>query len=208
MKKVLYIKLLNRVAVKVGQSVRLGEIARLQGMNIELDVIKNIVVHDVKKKDGTHTVIDILELLPLIQNVDDDITFELVGVTMCILEVESGAQKEHFILFCFVWIVLFVGSSLAIIYFHEDVSMQQVQQRIYFMITGQTNHKPLLLQVPYSLGLGLGMVLFFNHWFKTRLNEEPSPLEVEMFQYQRSMDEYILINENKKPTNSVNDDDS
>ncbi|WP_088043801.1 stage V sporulation protein AA [Bacillus sp. EAC] len=208
MKKVLYIKLLNRVTVQVGKTVHLGEIARLQGMNLNIEKIKNIVVHVAKKEDGTHTVIDILELLPLIQKVDPEITFELIGVTMCIIEVETAASKDRYFLFCFVWILLFAGSSLAIIYFHEDVSMQQVQQRIYYMITGEYNHKPLLLQVPYSFGLGIGMILFFNQWFKTRLNEEPSPLEVEMFQYQRSIDEYVLVNENKKPTNSVNDDDS
>ncbi|WP_430510217.1 stage V sporulation protein AA [Gottfriedia solisilvae] len=207
MKKVLYIKLLNRVVVQVGKSVRLGDIARLQGINIQLDEIKNIIVHEAKKEDGTHTVIDILELLPLIQAVDSEVSFELIGVTMCILELENAVEKENVILFLFVWILLFAGSSLAIIYFHEDVSMQQVQQRIYYLITGEYHHKPLLLQVPYSLGLGIGMVLFFNQWFKTRLNEEPSPLEVEMFQYQRSMDEYVLVNENKKPTKSVNEDD-
>lgn len=208
MKKVLYIKLLNRVVVQVGKRVTLGNIARLQGTNINLDQIKNITVHESKKEDGTHTVIDILELLPLIQEVDPEINFELIGVTMCILEVENVVKKNHIILFCFVWLLLFAGSSLAIIYFHEDVSMQQVQQRIYYLITGQYNHKPLLFQVPYSFGLGIGMILFFNQWFKTRLNEEPSPLEVEMFQYQRSMDEYVLLNENKKPSKSVNDDDS
>ncbi|PEJ53702.1 MULTISPECIES: stage V sporulation protein AA [unclassified Bacillus (in: firmicutes)] len=207
MKKVLYIKLLNRVVVQVGKRVLLEDIARLQGINIDISSIKNIIVHESKKEDGTHTVIDILDLLPLIQEVDPDISFELVGVTMCILELKNTVSKDRFILFCFVWILLFTGSSLAIIYFHEDVSMQQVQQRIYYMITGEYNHKPLLLQVPYSFGLGIGMILFFNQWFKTRLNEEPSPLEVEMFQYQRSMDEYVLVNENKKPTKSVNTDD-
>ncbi|PGS48082.1 stage V sporulation protein AA [Bacillus sp. AFS041924] len=207
MKKVLYIKLLNRVVVQVGNRVHLGDIARLQGINIDLNPIRNIIVHESKKEDGTHTVIDILELLPLIQEIDPDISFELVGVTMCIIELKNAVSKDHFILFCFVWILLFAGSSLAIIYFHEDVSMQQVQQRIYYMITGEYNPKPLLLQVPYSFGLGIGMILFFNQWFKTRLNEEPSPLEVEMFQYQRSMDEYVLVNENKKPNKSVNTDD-
>ncbi|WP_088072180.1 stage V sporulation protein AA [Gottfriedia luciferensis] len=207
MKKVLYIKLLNRIVVQVGKQVHLGEIARLQGTNINLEPIRNIIVHESKKEDGTHTVIDILEILPLIQKIDPDISFELIGVSMCILELENAVSKSNFILFCFVWILLFSGSSLAIIYFHEDVSMQQVQQRIYYMITGEYNFKPLLLQVPYSFGLGIGMILFFNQWFKTRLNEEPSPLEVEMFQYQRSMDEYVLVNENKKPTKSVNTDD-
>lgn len=43
--------------------------------------------------------------------------------------------------------------------FHEDVSMQVVHQKIYYMVTGTYDNQPLILQIPYSLGLGIGMVL-------------------------------------------------
>ncbi len=104
------------------------------------------------------------------------------------------------------WLLLFVGAALAIIYFHEDVSMQQVHQRLYYMVTGESNKKPLLFQIPYSLGLGLGMILFFNHVFQKRINEEPSPLEVEMFQYQQSLDQYVMMNENKEMIKKIQND--
>ena len=42
------------------------------------------------------------------------------------------------------------------------------------------------------------MILFFNHVFKKRINEEPSPLEVEMFNYQKDIDHYVIIHENKE----------
>ena len=51
---------------------------------------------------------------------------------------------------------------------------------------------------PIRIGLGLGMILFFNHVFKKRLNEEPSPLEVEMFNYQQDLDQYVIMHENKE----------
>jgi len=38
--------------------------------------------------------------------------------------------------------------------------------------------------------------LFFNHWFSKRINEEPSPLEVEIFNYQQNMDQYLAHYEN------------
>ena len=82
--------------------------------------------------------------------------------------------------------------------FHEDVSMQDAHQRLYKIITGKSVDKPLMFQIPYSFGLGLGMILFFNHVFKKRLNEEPSPLEVEMFNYQQDLDRYVVMHENKE----------
>lgn len=89
--------------------------------------------------------------------------------------------------------------------FHEDVSMRDVHIALYEMITGERNEYPYLLQIPYSIGLGLGMIIFFNHVFKKRLNEEPSPLEVEMFNYQLDLDEYVAMNENQETTKDLHD---
>lgn len=49
------------------------------------------------------------------------------------------------------------------------------------------------------------MILFFNHVFKKRLNEEPSPLEVEMFKYQLDLDHYVALNENKETLKDIHD---
>lgn len=83
--------------------------------------------------------------------------------------------------------------------------MQRVHRHLYEMVTGQAVDKPLLLQIPYSLGLGIGMILFFNHWFRKRINEEPSPLEVEMFNYQQSIDQYVILHENKESLKPLDD---
>ncbi|KPC99373.1 hypothetical protein LR69_02359 [Geobacillus sp. BCO2] len=49
------------------------------------------------------------------------------------------------------------------------------------------------------------MILFFNHWFRKRINEEPSPLEVEMFNYQQSIDQYVILHENKESLRPLDD---
>jgi stage V sporulation protein AA len=90
--------------------------------------------------------------------------------------------------------------------FHDDVSMKSVQEKLYTIITGKNTPKPLLFQMPYSIGLGLGMILFFNHVFRKRINEEPSPLEVEMFNYQQNIDSYVVIHENKESMKQLDDD--
>ena len=107
-------------------------------------------------------------------------------------------KKISLPLFIVVWLLLFIGSALAIMNFHEEVSMQAVHQKLYWVITGKVGEKPLLLQIPYSIGIGLGMILFFNHIFQKRFNEEPSPLEIEMFNYQQDLDQYVIMNKNKE----------
>ncbi len=92
-------------------------------------------------------------------------------------------------LVCF---ILFLGAGLAIVNFHADVNMDKSLQIIYHMVTGEEKQKPLILLIPYSLGIGAGMTVFFNHLFQKKWKKEPSPLEVEMFMYEKNIDDYIL----------------
>ncbi|MMZ70306.1 hypothetical protein D1872_333160 [compost metagenome] len=42
------------------------------------------------------------------------------------------------------------------------------------------------------------MIVFFNHLFKKKWNEEPTPLEVEMYLYQENLNQYVVAEEFKK----------
>src|SRR5699024_11873984 len=97
--------------------------------------------------------------------------------------------------FIIAWLILFVGTAMTIINFHYDVSMLEVHQKLHFLFTGENVQHPLWLQIPYSIGLGIGMILFLNNWFKKQLNEESSPLELELFTYQQKIEENIAHNQ-------------
>ncbi|MBE3555234.1 MAG: hypothetical protein IMW85_09690 [Thermicanus sp.] len=73
-----------------------------------------------------------------------------------------------------------------------------MHERIYYLLTGEINHHPYVIQIPYSVGIGIGMILFFNHLFRKRLNEEPSPLELEMYLYQENVEKYAKDHENRE----------
>jgi stage V sporulation protein AA len=85
-------------------------------------------------------------------------------------------------------VLLFIGAALAIINFHTDVSMPQVQRSIYRLIVGHAVERPLALQIPYSLGVGLGVLLFFRGL--GRNPGEAGPLELEADVYRRKLDDY------------------
>src|SRR5690625_4423598 len=108
-----------------------------------------------------------------------------------IVKIKEEHKKRSFILVLFVWTLLFIGAAMTIMNFHYDVSMHEVQQKMHFIITGQEKERPLLIQIPYSVGLGIGMLLFLNHWFRKKITEEPSPLEIELYNYQQNLDEYL-----------------
>lgn len=206
MDKTVYIRLRHRIQVHPNDVITIDKVALIVGDKELTEKLKKIAIHKVQLSDKNMVVIDVMHVIKEIQKYDSQIDVQALGSNQTIVEILYKKKKLSPLLFCIVWLLLFVGAGLAIMNFHEDVSMQAVHQRIYKIVTGRENDQPLILQIPYSIGLGLGMVLFFNHLFKKRINEEPSPLEVEIFNYQLDLDQYVAMNENKENINE-NDDD-
>lgn len=202
---VVYIRMRNRVQVNGNQTVRIKDIARIIGPEEVIQIIENIILLTVKKEDKNIIVIDLAQVIMSIRKMDPTIEVETFGPSQTIIEIILSKKKMSFLTFALVWFLLFVGGGMTIMNFHVDVSMGEVHQRIFTIITGKVEEKPLLIQIPYSFGLGIGMILFFNHFFKKRFNEEPSPLEVEMFNYQQDLDRYVTMNENKENVRNFDD---
>jgi stage V sporulation protein AA len=205
MEKTVYIRLRHRIQVHPNDVITIDKIALVVGDKELTEKLRQIFIHKIKPIDKNRVVIDVMHVIKEIHKFDHHIDVQTIGASQTIVEILYEKKKLSPLLFSVVWLLLFIGAGLAIMNFHEDVSMQQVHQRIYKIVTGKSNEQPLLLQIPYSLGLGLGMVLFFNHLFKKRINEEPSPLEVEIFNYQLDVDQYVAMNENKENLNDVDD---
>ncbi|AXN41637.1 stage V sporulation protein AA [Peribacillus butanolivorans] len=205
MMAVVYIRMRNRVQVKGNQTVRIKDIARIIGPEEVIQIIEETFLLTVKKEDKNIIVIDLAQLIIAIRKVDPQIDVQTFGPSQTIIEVIYSKKKMSYLTFALVWFLLFIGAGMTIMNFHVDVSMGEVHQKVFTLITGKLDEKPLLIQIPYSFGLGIGMILFFNHFFKKRFNEEPSPLEVEMFNYQQDLDRYVTMNENKENVRDLDD---
>ena len=93
-----------------------------------------------------------------------------------------------------IFILLFFGSGIAIINFHTDVDMDETMEVIYRTLSGKDNSNPLILSIPYSIGLGIGVITFFNRIISKspRRKKEPGPMEIELYKYDQDMEEYII----------------
>ncbi|RSK27707.1 stage V sporulation protein AA [Bacillus sp. HMF5848] len=200
-----YIRMRNRIEVQPNAVITLGDISRVVSYpDLEL-ALKNLVLYRVNMTDKNLIVIDIAKVIAKVQESYQDLEIQPLGPSQTIIEVLYSKNKYQPAFIVFVWLLLFIGSAVAIMNFHEDVSMKEVHQKIYTLITGEKNEHPLVLQIPYSFGLGLGMILFFNHLIRKRINEEPSPMEVEIFNYQQAVDQYVMMHENKESMKKIDD---
>lgn len=195
----------HRIQKKSEERIFLKDLAQIIATDQLLSSLQNLCLYHITEQDKNIIIIDSTQVIREIKKQYKDLEIQLIGPAQTIIEVMFAKKKVTLPFFILVWLLLFIGSGLTIMNFHEDVSMQTVHQRIFKMITGKEIEKPLIFQIPYSIGLGLGMIIFFNHVFKKRLNEEPSPLEVEVFNYQQSLDQYMIMHENKESIKKLDD---
>lgn len=166
-------------------------------------VLEDKPVYRVSKEDNNVIIIDAFIIIKSLLEEFPELEIKAIGPEQTVIRIEIHKKKSNLLVATIVWLLLFIGTAMTIMNFHYDVSMQEVQQKLHFILTGEENEFPLWIQIPYSLGLGVGTLVFFNHWFKKRFNEEPSPLEIEISNYQSDLDSYLIQHENK--LNETND---
>jgi stage V sporulation protein AA len=197
--KVVYVRMRRRVVITPRSVVTLGDVARLVADDALANRLKSLQLHRVSDKDGNMLLIDMMQVVKAIRDSEQGLVIETFGEPHVLIEITpAGKVKPRKLLLVMAWLLLFFGSGMAMMNFHADVNMPAVQRRITELITSRSAPHPWLFQIPYSIGVGLGMLLFFNRLLRKRLNDEPNPLEVEMFMYQENVNHYVITEEYRK----------
>ena len=104
----------------------------------------------------------------------------------------------HYGKIVFVILVAFFGASFSIMTYNTDVGIEELFYNVYEMIMGQAPDGPNILHISYAAGLAIGIILFFNHAGKIKLNDDPTPFEVQMRLYERDVNDTLMINAGRK----------
>lgn len=156
---------------------------------------------------GLITVVPAFDLVRAIKEHCGEADIHLMGRTDTIITVgdrSDGQRRANPLIVAASAVLVFIGSAMAIMNFHADVAMPIVHQQVYRLLTGRTVVHPLILQVPYSLGIGIGVALFFNHVPRTR-QRDPSPLEIETHLYQESVNSTLIAAVEQRERQREND---
>jgi stage V sporulation protein AA len=88
-------------------------------------------------------------------------------------------------------IVIFFGSGFSIMAFHNDIGIVDLFAQIYEQVVGTQPNGLGGLEIGYSLGLALGILVFFNHISLRKKENDPTPLQVEMSKYEQDVEDTI-----------------
>ncbi len=192
-----YLLINPKAAVDIRSNIYIKDIGMVYSHNKLIKTkIENLSVYKTKEEEDwiKITSIDIIERL-----VDryPNLEIEIIGQNEVLIEIKSREKSNRLFQFAKVvaiFILLFFGAGMTIMNFHTDVNMDETLEIIYYTLTGEKNSNPLILTISYSIGLGLGVIVFFNRILSKSLRrrKEPGPMEIEVFNYDKEMEEYIL----------------
>lgn len=120
------------------------------------------------------------------------------GESDCVVEFVDPKKKDGkntFLQKCKVFLVSAIclfGGAFSIMAFHNDISITNIFMQFYEFVTGNESSGFTLLEISYSVGLLVGILVFYNHIGKKKIVPEPTPIEVSMRNYERDMDEAIV----------------
>ena len=92
----------------------------------------------------------------------------------------------------------FFGAAFSIMAFNNDINVTKLFAQLYEIVTGSPSDGFTMLEVSYSIGVGMGILIFFHHFSKKRGLSDPTPLEVEMRTYEDEIDQTIMETAGRK----------
>lgn len=176
--------------------VTLGEIADLSCKNSSV-LARNQVrkIASLPKGNYGRYVVSMIDVIREIEKAEPQVEICHIGEPTFVLTYENPSQKNRLfsiLKVALVSLITFVGAGFSIMTFNTDVDVRTLFDNIYQMFTGRDSPGFSVLEVTYSIGIGVGVVLFFNHFGRRKLTQDPTPMEVEMRTYEDDVDTTII----------------
>lgn len=200
-----YIKMEKKKVIYLNQDIIVEDIGEVYCVNKGIkEKVEKIRIKG-KSKIENWDYMTATEVAEKVLGKTSNIELDMIGEPEILIEYKSQEEENTFyeaIKIILVCIILFFGASIAIINFHEDVDSRASLQGIYKTFTGEETKNPLIMAIPYSIGLGVGVITFFTRIFSSskRRAKEPGPMEIELYLYDQDMEEQIMneVKSNKK----------
>lgn len=171
------------------KNITLGDVLKIECTN--LGVLRAIKQMDLYQFNHEHSIVfSILKVVEVIHTDYPNAKIVNCGESDFIVEYQKSTVKSKVwqkLKLILIAIIIFFGSAFTIMTFHIDIGIQKAFSRFYEQVMGETKPMVTELEISYSIGLALGIIIFFNHFSKKKLTQDPTPIEVEMKKYNQDL---------------------
>ncbi len=193
--KTVYLKCERNVEVR-SQDVFLSDVGKIRCSDQMLSAkFRAMKIHHFEKDGTRRCVISTLKLVELMENECRDISVQIVGEPDVLVEWVSVSRHkgwQQWLKAALVSLVSFFGTAFTIMAYHNDVGINEVFTLVYTMVMNREPQGLNILEIAYSVGLAMGIILFFNHVGGRRLTKDPTPIEVSIRNYEEDVDKALI----------------
>lgn len=200
MSRILYLKIEQCIQVP-HKSVKIGDIAVMECTDASvINRLKTEKLVEVDKNPKNRMVVSVLYVIRKIHDIYPELEIQNLGESDFIigLQPEKPSKMVEYLKILSVCVITFFGSVFAMMTFNEDVSTLDSFRKVYTWVIGTAPEGATLLEITYSLGVSVGIIVFFNHLGKKKLTQEPSPVEVEMAGYDKQVYTTVIQHAGRK----------
>lgn len=176
--------------------VYLQDIVKLSCSNSKiLNRLRVLPVASLDPKRPGRYVLSAMDLIREIQKKEPDLEITHIGEPSFIITYQTKPNTSTAWCWCkviFVCLASFFGAAFSIMTFNNDVDVPALFRQITTQVTGQDGSSFPALAISYSVGIGLGVLFFFNHFGHIKLTDDPTPMQVQMRLYENDVNTTII----------------
>jgi stage V sporulation protein AA len=195
--QIIYIRAYKKTTVYKKPAVYLKDIAETSCCGSIKNQLDNVSVFKIPKpaQKGKYliTIIDvirsILSVYPeaMIQNVGEkDILIEYLP------KLTQESPVKEWVKAALISIIVFAGATIAIMAYSTDTSLPKTFSILNEIFTGEEVENPIFITIPYSIGIAIGIVAFFNHIGTKKITDDPSPMQIEINKYEEDVENSMV----------------
>lgn len=197
----IYIKPEQSVCIN-HRKARLSDVATVYCSNPEvMSEIKKIVLFTFPNEKNSREAVSIMKIIEEIKKLYKDAEVSNLGnEDILIYYKQPGNHKKWLtsLKVALICLTIFFGAGISIMGYNNDVDLEKVFSKMYYLTTGTKREEPSSIHLFYAVGLFIGMIIFFNHASKKRLSDEPTPVEVQMRVYESNVNDAIITGSSRK----------
>lgn len=200
--KILYLKI-EQNNVVTNKKVYLKDVAKMYspGNPSIVSELDKICILTVEGDEDMSYSFSIMKIIDIIGRRYKDVSIVNLGEKDFVISYKKPGNKKpvlDYIKAVAIAAIVFFGAAFTIMTFNEDVSVGTVFDMVYKLFGAQEYDKYKLMEISYSVGLALGIIIFFNHFSKVKTHVDPTPLQIEMRKYEKEINAAIIASASKE----------
>ena len=203
-KETVYLKADRNVEVTKPE-VTIGDVIKVECTNSDvLARIRSLRLLKFQNCEGKNTdrvAVSILKVIACIHKSYPNVEIQNLGEADFIVTFEkqkTSGGLAHMLKAAAVVLISFTGAAFSIMTFNNDVDVKQIFSQVYELTTGMKSDGFTVIELSYSIGIVIGILVFFNHFGKKRFTVDPTPIEVEMRLYENDLQTTLIEDYSRK----------